>query len=134
MNLQPRQFPDAPPRRYSSPPLIVYVHGATKGELARGKAAAEAMFAEAGCTAYEAALAYWKLEGIEFGGAEELTEKEDRIAALWLKAADRAAEVICKGWRRPADSAEFGLGVSVKELRRVYDKHIQDRGFPLPER
>jgi hypothetical protein len=134
MNMQSRQFPDEPRRRYTSPPLTVYVHGATNEELARGKAAAEAMFAGAGCTPYEAALAFWKLEGIEFGGAEKMTEKEDRIAILWLKAADRAAEVICEGWRRPADSAEFGLGVSVKELRRVYDKHIQDRGFPLPER
>ncbi|MCA0046298.1 hypothetical protein LB577_04930 [Mesorhizobium sp. B283B1A] len=69
--------------------LRLNIEDATPEELARGIAAAEAVFARAGITTLQGAEGLFALEGWDIKGFPEddkPTEDEDRAAAVWLEA------------------------------------------------
>lgn len=74
---------------------------ASPEELARGIAAAEAVFAAAGISAEEAANGMFALEGWDdqsFPEDEEPTEDDDRAAAVWMDANKAALKACCTDW------------------------------------
>lgn len=80
--------------------LRLDIEHATPQELARGVAAAEAVFARASVTALQGAEGPYALEGWDIKGFPEddkPTEDEDRAAAVWLEAGEAAA-ACCAGW------------------------------------
>lgn len=115
--------------------LAVYVPGATKQELDKGRAAAMAFFDKNMCLPAQAAAAFFMMEGYEFGLDVEMTERETRIANVWLEAQEVAAKAICEGWREPAKSASFAIGMSAKKLAAECEVNRKMRGdTTLPHR
>lgn len=115
--------------------LVVYVPGATREELAKGHQAVMAFFEENMCLPAQAAAAFFKFEGAEFGLDVELTDREVRIAGVWQEAQEIAAKAICEGWREPAKFASFGLGISAKKLAAECEENRKMRGdTTLPHR
>ncbi|MBZ9991204.1 hypothetical protein LB572_29355 [Mesorhizobium sp. BH1-1-5] len=81
--------------------MTLNLEGASPEEVARGISAAEAVFAEAGITAEEAADGMFALEGWDgqsFSEDAEPTEDDDAAAAVWMKANKAALEACCAGW------------------------------------
>lgn len=74
---------------------------ASPEEKARGIAAAEAVFEEAGISAEEAANGMFALEGWDdqsFSDDAEPTESDDAAAAVWMEANKAALKACCVGW------------------------------------
>lgn len=88
--------------------LTIIIDGATDEELARGHAAAMAVFAAAGVTPLEAATACFKQED-ESDDPPPLTAPECDAAEAWRSAAYAAAEAACDGWSKPIQAADFKL-------------------------
>ncbi len=88
--------------------LTIIIDGATEEELARGHAAAMAVFEAAGVTPLEAATAAFKQED-ESDDPPPLTELESKAAYAWGDAAYAAAEAACVGWSKPVSMADFKL-------------------------
>ncbi|WP_245486312.1 hypothetical protein [Mesorhizobium sp. M7A.F.Ca.US.010.02.1.1] len=81
--------------------LRLNIEGATPEELARGVAAAEAVFARAGITALQGAEGLFALEGWDIKGFPEddqPTENEDQAASAWEEADEAATIACCAGW------------------------------------
>lgn len=85
--------------------LRIEIEGATDEELARGLAAAKAVFASAGVGPLACAVALFKLEGEQ----EQLTEDDGWLADLWIEADEAAAKACCKGWASPTNTANLEL-------------------------
>lgn len=81
--------------------LRLNIEGAAPEELARGVAAAEAVFAHAGITALQGAEGLFALEGWDIKGFPEddqPTEHEDQAASVWMEADEAATAACCAGW------------------------------------
>ena len=81
--------------------LRLRIEGASPEEMARGIAAAEAVFAKEGVSAEEAAYGTFALEGWDIKGFpedDEPSEAEDIGASVWLAADKAAIEACCAGW------------------------------------
>ncbi|MER8753042.1 hypothetical protein NKH57_28025 [Mesorhizobium sp. M1050] len=81
--------------------LRLNIDDATPQELARGIAAAEAVFERAGIMALQGAEGLFALEGWDFKGFPEddkPTEDEDRTATVWMEADKAAVTACCAGW------------------------------------
>lgn len=81
--------------------LRLNLNEASPEEMARGIAAAEAVFADAGISAEEAADGMFALEAWDdqsFPEDDEPTEADDRAAAVWMDANKAALEACCAGW------------------------------------
>ncbi|MDG4881970.1 hypothetical protein [Mesorhizobium sp. WSM4884] len=102
-------------------PLRLVIENATFEELARGVAAAEAVFEDSGISYEDAAsgmfaVELWDMKG--FPEDAEPTEDQDAAASVWLKAERAACEACCAGW--PADKvvrAHGVLGIGAVEPR-----------------
>ena len=80
--------------------LNFFAAGATDEEMARGEAAAWAVFEAAGVNPWVAAAAAFKQEG----DWESITNEEGDLAELWREAEHVAIAACCDGWReRPLD-------------------------------
>ncbi|BAL23726.1 hypothetical protein [Azoarcus sp. KH32C] len=77
--------------------LKVFAEGATDEEIARGEAAAWAVFENARVNPWAAAHAEFKQEG----DWESITEDEGRLADLWRVAGYEADRACCAGWPKP---------------------------------
>lgn len=81
--------------------LRLNIGNATPQQLARGVAAAEAVFARSGITALQGAEGLFALEGWDIKGFpddDKPTEDENRAAAVWMEADKAAAAACCAGW------------------------------------
>lgn len=108
--------------------LRLNIEGATPEELARGIAAAEAVFSRAGITALQGAEGLFALEGWDIKGFPEddqPTEDEDQAASVWMEA-DEAATTACRaGW--PEDKVP---GHQIMELIDVPRTRLQAEALP----
>ncbi|QKC98396.1 hypothetical protein [Mesorhizobium sp. NZP2298] len=114
--------------------LRLSIEGATPEELARGVAAAEAVFARAGITALQGAEGLFALEGWDIKGFPEddqPTEDEDRAATVWMEADEAATTACCAGW--PEDKVPRH---QIMELIDVPRTKLQAEALPdtWPER
>ena len=96
--------------------LAVNVEGATVDEIVKGIAAAQAIFAKAGTTAYGAASARLRREGYadyldEDGKISEdsMTDEEARVCMVWEEAEEAAIAACCEGWAVKPTSAYLEL-------------------------
>ncbi|RUX46042.1 hypothetical protein EOA22_34355, partial [Mesorhizobium sp. M7A.F.Ca.US.014.04.1.1] len=108
--------------------LRLNIEGATSKELARGVAAAEAVFARAGITALQGAEGLFALEGWDIKGFPEddkPTEDEDRAAIIWEEADEAATIACCAGW--PEDTIPRH---QVMELIDVPRTRLQAEALP----
>ncbi len=108
--------------------LRLNIENATPEELARGIAAAEAVFARAGITALQGAEGLFALEGWDINGFPEddkRTEDEDRAATVWLEADEAATTACCAGW--PEDKIPRH---QVMELINVPRTKLQAEALP----
>lgn len=81
--------------------LRLDIEDASPEEIARGIAAAEAVFERTGISAIDAADGMFALEGWDIKGfpeGEEPSEEEDRAASVWFEAERAACEACCAGW------------------------------------
>lgn len=84
--------------------ITLHVHGATDAEIARGVAAARAVFDAADRTPMTAATAFFEIEQADKMGtidAEGAAFDHDGITA-WLDALPAAIDACCAGWTAPA--------------------------------
>ncbi|RWM39924.1 hypothetical protein [Mesorhizobium sp.] len=82
-------------------PLRLVIENATAEELARGVAAAEAVFESSGISCEDAmsgmlAVELWDMKG--FPEDAEPSEEQDAAATVWFKAERAACEACCVGW------------------------------------
>ncbi|MCQ8871938.1 hypothetical protein NP945_08900 [Mesorhizobium sp. LMG17149] len=108
--------------------LRLNIEGATPEELARGVAAAEAVFSRAGITALQGAEGLFALEGWDIKGFPEddqPTEDEDQAASVWMEADEAATTACCAGW--PEDKVP---GHQILELIDVPRTRLQAEALP----
>ncbi|TPL05817.1 hypothetical protein FJ938_14480 [Mesorhizobium sp. B2-4-14] len=82
-------------------PLRLVIESASHEELARGVAAAEAVFQSSGISYEDAAsgmlaVELWDMKG--FPEDAEPTEEQDAAASVWFEAERAACEACCAGW------------------------------------
>ncbi|MER9330552.1 hypothetical protein NKJ26_17120 [Mesorhizobium sp. M0152] len=106
-------------------PLRLVIEKTTFEELARGVAAAEAVFEASGISYEEAAngmlaVALWDMKG--FPKDAEPTEDQNAAATVWFKAERAACEACCAGW--PAEKVArahrvLGIGPVEPKVKTV---------------
>lgn len=83
-------------------PLRLKVKGASKEDLARGVAAAEAFLKMQNVTPAQAYVGHWEALHADIPGEPEgssqFGEREQRWARLWLAASGVAVKACCRGW------------------------------------
>jgi hypothetical protein len=85
----------------NEPPCWLWfdLEDATAEDLARGIAAAEAVFAKRGVSAYEASRAQWIVEGWDIDGfPDPAPERELEIHDVWFEAGEAAAKACRPRW------------------------------------
>ncbi len=88
--------------------IILHVEGATEEELARGVAAAEAVFERAGIQPWRGALGVYEREmwdRTDFDEATTPTGMDREAAEAMREARDAALKACCEGWSEiPVDA------------------------------
>lgn len=120
-------------------PLRLVIENATFEELARGVAAAEAVFEASGISYEDAvngmlAVELWDMKG--FPEDAEPSEEEDAAATVWFKAERAACDACCAGW--PADKVVrahrvLGIGPIEPKVKMVNLATWPDRQRRYPE-
>ena len=98
--------------------LRLYIDGATTDEIARGLAAAEAVFEGSGVSYEDAmdgmlAVALWEMKGFSKDAAP--SEDMDIKAGVWYEAERAACEACCAGWAEDKVVRDRALGTGPGE-------------------
>ncbi|TAM36955.1 MAG: hypothetical protein EPN61_15310 [Burkholderiaceae bacterium] len=99
-------------REHGAFQLALHIEGATPDDLARGVAAAQAVFDDTGVTPAKAARALFNRDGWDVRGFPEEaqpTEAEMQAAAVWEDAEFAATSACCAGWATVPVSAHLEL-------------------------
>jgi hypothetical protein len=99
VKLQPAN--DAARPEAVEPPCRLWLdlEGVTAEEMARGVAAAEAVFVAHGVSAYEVSRAQWIVEGWDIDGfPDPAPERELEVHDLWFEAAEAAVKACRPRW------------------------------------
>lgn len=92
--------------------LVMDVEGASPEELARGLAAAQAVFAAAAVTPYEAARGFFDRKSWDDQGFPEETMPSDKAmdaADAWEDAQHAADKACCRRWSAVPTTAQVAL-------------------------
>lgn len=85
--------------------LVVHAAGATTDEIARGLAAAQRVFDDAGVTPWRAAVALFDRDGWDIQEFREPAPSRETFqqAEVWMTAEAAAHEVCCAGGKKISD-------------------------------
>jgi hypothetical protein len=90
--------------------ITISVQGADQNQIAKGIAAAMAVFDRAGVTPERAADARFAIEGWDDGGfTGPISDDDLTLCGLWEEAEEAALSACCEGWERKPRSASLEL-------------------------
>jgi hypothetical protein len=107
--------------------LIVHVHSATVAECEAGIAAANAVFAAAGCTPLEAAQGFFDRDCWDDCGFPDPAPSPETFmhADAWMSAEEAALEACCRGW--PAIPSGSYLELVMEKPKWLEDVIVSQR-------